>query len=82
MVFYLFKDIFTHDINNIFNNIKSSAYLFNLLREQKNSEDKIEKVLKIMGSYGYTSFVFVAGKKVVFERKHHNMYYNVFFERM
>ena len=41
----------------------------------------IEKVLEMMGNYGYTAFTLIKGTKVVFKKKYYNKHYNVFFEK-
>jgi len=43
-----YKDIFTHDINNIFHNIQSSAELITLLREKKKDLSQIEDIFQII----------------------------------
>lgn len=42
----------------------------------------ISKVIEKMASYGYSPYVLVNKTKVTFEDKHHNEYYNVFFEKV
>ena len=44
----LFKDVFTHDINNIFHNIKSSAELISLLKTKAESMDKLDEFFHII----------------------------------
>ncbi|MFX1281098.1 MAG: ATP-binding protein [Promethearchaeota archaeon] len=43
-----YKDIFTHDINNIFHNILSSMELITILREQQKNLDQIEDIFQIV----------------------------------
>ncbi|MFX1531714.1 MAG: ATP-binding protein [Promethearchaeota archaeon] len=43
-----YKDIFTHDINNIFHNIQSSAELITILREKKENLDKLDDIFQII----------------------------------
>ncbi|MBA7629242.1 Adaptive-response sensory-kinase SasA [subsurface metagenome] len=43
-----FKDIFTHDINNIFHNIKSSAELISILKEKSDSLDNLDEFFQII----------------------------------
>ncbi len=43
-----FKDIFTHDINNIFHNIKSSAELISILKEKSESLDNLDEFFQII----------------------------------
>ncbi len=43
-----FKDIFTHDINNIFHNIKSSAELISILKEKSESFDNLDEFFQII----------------------------------
>ncbi len=40
----LYKDLFTHDINNIFQNILSSIELYNLYRKDPNKQTEIEEI--------------------------------------
>lgn len=44
----LFKDIFTHDINNIFHNIKSSAELISILKIKSESLENLEEFFQII----------------------------------
>ncbi|UCC19487.1 MAG: PAS domain S-box protein [Promethearchaeota archaeon] len=44
----LFKDIFTHDINNIFHNIRSSAELISLLKSNSDNLDNLEEFFQII----------------------------------
>ena len=44
----LFKDVFTHDINNIFHNIKSSAELISILKAKSESLDNLEEFFQII----------------------------------
>ncbi len=44
----LFKDIFTHDINNIFHNIKSSAELISILKTKAESLENLEEFFQII----------------------------------
>jgi signal transduction histidine kinase len=44
----LFKDVFTHDMNNIFHNIKSSAELITLLKAKSENFDKLEDLFQII----------------------------------
>ncbi|MFX1420417.1 MAG: ATP-binding protein [Promethearchaeota archaeon] len=44
----LFKDIFTHDINNIFHNIRSSAELISLLKSNSNNLDNLEEFFQVI----------------------------------
>jgi len=44
----LFKDVFTHDINNIFHNIKSSAELISILKEKSESLDNLDEFFHII----------------------------------
>ncbi len=44
----LFKDVFTHDINNIFHNIKSSAELISLLKAKSGSLDNLDEFFQII----------------------------------
>lgn len=44
----LFKDIFTHDINNIFHNIRSSAELISILKAKAESLDNLEEFFQII----------------------------------
>lgn len=46
----LFKDVFTHDINNIFHNIKSSAELISILKEKSESLDNLDEFFHIIDS--------------------------------
>ncbi len=46
----LFKDVFTHDMNNIFHNIKSSAELISILRAKTENQDKIEEFFQIINN--------------------------------
>jgi len=46
----LFKDVFTHDINNIFHNIKSSSELISLLKEKSESLDNLDEFFHIIDS--------------------------------
>ncbi|MFX1570759.1 MAG: ATP-binding protein [Promethearchaeota archaeon] len=46
----LFKDVFSHDMNNIFHNIKSSAELISMLRAKGENQDKIEEFFQIIHS--------------------------------
>lgn len=41
-----FKDIFTHDMNNIFHNIMSSAELISILKKKSESNDKVESLFQ------------------------------------
>ncbi len=41
-----FKDIFTHDMNNIFHNIMSSAELISILKKRSESDDKVENLFQ------------------------------------
>ncbi len=43
-----YKDIFTHDMNNIFHNILSSAELISILRESSKDLDKLEDLFQII----------------------------------
>ncbi|MHA2006933.1 MAG: ATP-binding protein [Promethearchaeota archaeon] len=43
-----YKDIFTHDMNNIFHNISSSAELISILRENSQKHEKIEEIFQII----------------------------------
>lgn len=43
-----YKDIFTHDMNNIFHNILSSAELISILRESSKDLDKLEDIFQII----------------------------------
>jgi len=43
-----YKDIFTHDINNIFHSIKSSGELISVLRENSKSLDEIDEIFQII----------------------------------
>ena len=42
-----FKDIFTHDMNNIFHNILSTAELHSLLKDQPNNSEDLSKFYEI-----------------------------------
>ncbi len=44
----LFKDIFTHDINNIFHNIRSSAELISILKAKSESLDNLDEFFQII----------------------------------
>ncbi|MFX1391380.1 MAG: ATP-binding protein [Promethearchaeota archaeon] len=44
----LFKDVFTHDMNNIFHNIKSSAELITLLKEKSENLDQLDDLFQII----------------------------------
>lgn len=44
----LFKDIFTHDINNIFHNIKFSSELISLLKAKSESMDKLDEFFHVI----------------------------------
>ena len=44
----LFKGVFTHDMNNIFHNIKSSAELISMFRAKAENQDKIEEFFQII----------------------------------
>ncbi|MFX1385104.1 MAG: ATP-binding protein [Promethearchaeota archaeon] len=44
----LFKDVFTHDMNNIFHNIKSSAELITLLKETSENLDRLDDLFQII----------------------------------
>lgn len=44
----LFKDVFTHDINNIFHNIKSSAELISILKEKSENLENLEEFFQII----------------------------------
>jgi PAS domain S-box-containing protein len=44
----LFKDIFTHDINNIFHNIKSSAELISILKAKSESLENLDEFFQII----------------------------------
>jgi PAS domain S-box-containing protein len=44
----LFKDVFTHDINNIFHNIKSSAELISILKAKSGSLDNLDEFFQII----------------------------------
>ncbi|MFX0024263.1 MAG: ATP-binding protein [Candidatus Hermodarchaeota archaeon] len=44
----LFKDIFTHDINNIFHNIRSSAELISLLKAKSGNLDNLDEFFQII----------------------------------
>ncbi len=46
----LFKDVFTHDINNIFHNIKSSAELISILKEKSESLENLNEFFHIIDS--------------------------------
>jgi signal transduction histidine kinase len=46
----LFKDIFTHDINNIFHNIKSSAELISILKAKSENLDNLEEFFQIINN--------------------------------
>lgn len=41
-----FKDIFTHDMNNIFHNIMSSAELISIFKENSDGQDKIDDLFQ------------------------------------
>jgi PAS domain S-box-containing protein len=41
-----FKDIFTHDMNNIFHNIMSSAELISILKENSENMDKVDSLFQ------------------------------------
>ncbi|MFX0080435.1 MAG: ATP-binding protein [Candidatus Hodarchaeota archaeon] len=43
-----YKDIFTHDMNNIFHNIQSSAELISILRENSENLDKLDEIFQII----------------------------------
>ncbi|MFW9987104.1 MAG: ATP-binding protein [Candidatus Odinarchaeota archaeon] len=44
----LFKDVFTHDINNIFHNIKSSAELISILKKKSKSLENLDEYFQII----------------------------------
>ncbi|MFW9971246.1 MAG: ATP-binding protein [Candidatus Odinarchaeota archaeon] len=44
----LFKDIFTHDMNNIFHNIKSSAELISILKQKSESLENLNEFFQII----------------------------------
>jgi len=46
----LFKDIFTHDINNIFHNIKSSAELISILKAKSENLENLDEFFQIIDS--------------------------------
>ncbi|MFX0008616.1 MAG: sensor histidine kinase, partial [Candidatus Hermodarchaeota archaeon] len=46
----LFKDIFTHDINNIFHNIKSSAELISMLKAKSGNLDNLDEFFQIINN--------------------------------
>ncbi|MFX0029412.1 MAG: ATP-binding protein [Candidatus Hermodarchaeota archaeon] len=43
-----YKDIMSHDINNIFHNIQSSIELINILKEQSTGMEEIEEIFQIV----------------------------------
>ena len=43
-----YKDIFTHDMNNIFHNIQSSAELITILREKSKGLENIDEIFQII----------------------------------
>ena len=46
----LFKDIFTHDINNIFHNIKSSAELISILKAKSENLENLDEFFQIINN--------------------------------
>ncbi len=44
----LFKDVFTHDINNIFHNVKSSIELISILKEKSKNLENLDEFFQII----------------------------------